>query len=312
MSRLMKKLILAIVSALLLSDLAADAAVQQLSRTVAPFSSISVSDAFTVRLVRGSDSRVLLSVEEAYADYVTCDVVGYTLTISLDERKVPLEVRRQFRGKGTPDPVFSAVVYVPELLKSVTLTDKAVLTDTEDVFDKASVSFSLSGSSSVKSLSLSSRSLRISMQNKSVADFTFVGQTTDVETSNSSHLTIDDSSDASSYFLQGSSKINAKCRTKEVSVRTKSNCVMLLTGSGDSAVYDINGTSEVDASSFDVPDAKVSMSSVCKLSQSAYRSLTVNLNGGSTLYFGNEPQVTVENIKSATMSRIASGQKTSS
>ena len=83
---------------------------------------------------------------------------------------------------------------------------------------------------------------------------------------------------------------------------------MSVSGSGNTAVFDLNGTSEVDAFGFEVPDATVTMTSVCKLGESAYRNLIVNLNGGSSLYFANEPTVSIENIKSSTMTR-ASGAR---
>ena len=83
----------------------------------------------------------------------------------------------------------------------------------------------------------------------------------------------------------------------------------LISGSGNRAEFDINGTSEVDASAFEVPDAVVKMSSVSKLTEAAYKSLRVNLNGGCTLYFLNDPSVTIENIRSATMTPDTSSRK---
>lgn len=304
----MKKCILSVICFLLLLSQAAGAATKQKSINLAPFSSISVSGPFTVSLVRGSDYRALVSIEEAYEDYLICNTASGGLQISVDEKRVPSEIKRQFRGKGTPSPVFSAVVYVPELIKSVTVSDKAVLENCEDVFDKARAAFTLTGNANVKQLSLSSQVFELNMQNKSEADFTVICKNTIVGTSNSASLKIDDTSEQSEYSLQGSSKVNAKSRTTSVRVRTKANSSMKLSGSGENAAYELSGTSEVDASEFEVPDATVSMSSVCLLSQSAYKSLTVNLNGGSTLYFANDPQIYIENIKSSTVSRSSTSK----
>lgn len=291
----------------------AQAATKQYSRPLSPFSSVEISGSFTVSLVRGSDYRALLSVEEAYIDYVTCEVKGSSLVIGLEERKVPSEIKRLFRGKGTPDPVFSAVVYVPDLLLSVTLSDKAVLTDTEDLFDKSRVSFSLSGSSTVKALKLSSLSFNLTAQNKSVADFDVTCHECNVQLSNSAQLHIvERESEHSDYRLQGTSKTTSICSSELLKIYTKGNCTMVVSGSGEKAEFDINGTSEVDASGFEVPEATVKMSSVCKLTEAAYKSLRVNLNGGSTLYFMNDPAITIENIRSATMSPAYPGRKTQS
>ncbi|MBO6169630.1 MAG: DUF2807 domain-containing protein [Bacteroidales bacterium] len=309
----MKKLILSLLCCTVLMSTVAGAATRQYSRSLTPFSGVEVSGPFSVSLVRGSDYRSLLSVEEAYIDYVICEVRGSTLYIGLEERKVPSEIKRLFRGKGTPDPVFSAVVYVPDLLQSVTMSDKSVLVDTEDLFDKSRVTFTLSGSSTIKSLKVSSLSFNLSAQNKSVADFDVTCRECKVQMANSAQLHIvEQESEESEYKLAGTSKTVSLCTSGLLSVYTKGNCTMTVTGSGTKAQFDINGTSEVDASGFEVPDAVVKMSSVCKLTEAAYKTLRVNLNGGSTLHFINDPAVTIENIRSATMSPAFSGRKTQS
>lgn len=304
----MKKWILSAFLLTLLGMPGAEAAVKQTSINVSPFSTVKVAGSFSVSLVRGSDYRVLLSVEEGYMDYVVCGVTAGELTIDLDERFVPAEVKRQFRGKGTPDPVFSAVVYVPELVKAVEMTGKAVLRDTEDVFDKARVEFSLVDNAAIRQLDLSSQSVMISLQNKSTADIKVICKQLDASTANSSSLTIDETSEDASYSLQGSSKIISKSRGSKVSIKTKSNSTMTLVGSGDSIAYNLSGTSEVNAVDYEVPEASIVMTSVCMLSQSAYKSLTLNLNGGSTLLFAGDPVMKVENIKSSTVSRLNTGK----
>ncbi len=306
----MKKLIICLLFGALLLSTGARAVTRQYSRPLAPFTGVEVSGQFSVSLVRGADYRALLSVEEAYIDYVICEIKGYTLKISLDERKVPTEVKRQFRGKGTPDPVFSAVIYVPDLLQSVELSDKAVLKDTEDLFDKSRVTFKLSGSSSAKSMKVSSLNVDITLENKASGEFDLTCRDSKVQMSNSSQLRlVEQESETSTYVLHGSSKLTARCNTGLLGVYTKSNCVGVISGSGNRAEFDINGTSEVDASAFEVPDAVVKMSSVSKLTEAAYKTLRVNLNGGCTLYFLNDPSVTIENIRSATMTPETSSRK---
>ena len=293
---------------LLLGSAVAVAAVKQTSVSVDPFSALKVSGSFSVSLVRGTDYRVLLSVEEGFMDYVVCGVSAGELTVDLDERFVPAEVKRQFRGKGTPDPVFSAIIYVPEGVKSVALTGKAVLRDTEDVFDNTGVEFSLVDNAAIRQLDLTSQSIIISLQNKSTADIKAICKQLDASTANSSSLSMDETSESASYSLQGSSKIIAKSRGSQVSVKTKANSTMTLVGSGESISYDLSGTSEVNAVDYEVPDARIVMTSVCMLSQAAYKSLTLNLNGGSTLLFAGDPVMKVENIKSSTVSRINGGK----
>ena len=284
------------------------AEVSQSSINLSPFATVKVSGPFNVSFVRGTDYRALVTVEEAYMDYVICQVNSHELTIDLDERRVPAEVKRQFRGKGTPDPVFSAVVYVPELVQEVRLTGKAVLKDTEDVFDKSRIEFKLEDASAVKRLEVSSQVISIKMENKSTADFKLTCKMFSAETANSSALTVEETSEDANYSLLGSSKIISKNHGVRVSVKTKSNSYMTLVGSGEIVSYNLSGTSEVNAVDYEVPDAEITMTSVCMLTQAAYKTLKLNLNGGSTLFFVNDPMVSIENIKSSTVSRPYQGK----
>ena len=306
----MKKLIYTCLCCALLISTGAAAATRQYSRTLSQFSAIDISGPFSVSLVRGGDYRALLTVEEEYIDYVICNVKGSVLSLGLDERKVPSDVKKKFRGKGTPDPVFEAVVYVPELLQGLTMSGKAVLSDTEDLFDKSRTTFSLSGNCVVMPISLSTLTFSLTMQNKASADIAVTCKESFVEAGNTSVLKYEEECDNSSYTLSGNCKVSSVCRNKLVNITTKANCSMSISGTSDRAVYTISGTSEVDASRLEVPDANVTMQSVCKLNQAAYRSLTVNLSGGSSLFFAGDPSVTIENIKSATMSR-SSGSRVS-
>lgn len=222
-----------------------------------------------------------------------------------------LEVRRLFRGKGTPDPVFSVIIYSPDLLQSVTLSGKAVLQDTEDIFDKARVAFSLSENASVKSLTLSTLVFKLEMKGKSSADFKLNCRETRVDMANSSSLTLDEQSEDSFYDIAGSSKSKVRSATSRLTLNARGNASMTLSGTGDGATFELASTSEVDASGFNVSDADVRMTSVSRLSVSAANVLRVNLNGGSTLLFAGDPAVSIDNIRSATMSRLNVGGSTS-
>jgi len=301
----MKKFLATIASFVALCCGVLSAQVTQYSIDVQPFSVVDISGPFEVSMVRGTQPRVLLSVTEEFKPYVECSTNGGTLNLSLDERGVPMEVRRLFRGKGTPNPVFTAVIYVPDLVQAVNLDDKVVLKDTEDLFDKARISFSLEGNSCVKSLKLSSLVFKLEMRGKSAADFTVSCRESIVDLANSCSLTMNEVSEDSFYTLAGSSKSNVKCETQRLTLSAKANSSMTLSGTGDGATFELSSTSEVDASRFGVTDADVRMSSVSRLSVNVVNVLRVNLNGGSTLLFAGDPAVSIDNIRSATMSRLS-------
>ena len=300
----MKKLLTTIAALAALGCGLLSAQTVQYSVDLPSFSTVDISSPFEVSLVRGQQPRALISVLEAYKDYVTCSVSDGILSVGLDEKKVPLDVKRQYRGKGTPDPIYSAIVYVPDLLKAVNMSGKAVLRDSEDVFDKAHTVFTLDGQSSVMTLNVSTLLFNLNMQGKSTADLKAVCRETNVNLAGSASLTMDEQTDKSQYVLAGSSKARVKSKTMSFSVLAKANSSMTLAGTSDGADYELAGTSEVDASLFEVSDADIRMSSVTRLSVAVANVLRVNLNGGSTLQFLGDPSVVIDNIRSASMTRI--------
>ena len=301
----MKKLLTVAFAALLaMCSGVLQAQTAQYSVDLEPFAGIDVSGPFEVSLVRGTQYRALISVLEPYRAYVVCEVHGGILNITLDEKKVPADVKKQFRGKGTPDPFYKAIVYVPDLIRSVTLSGKSVLHDTEDLFDKARVTFSLEGNASVKSLEVNSVVFCLDMKGKSDGDFRISGRESEVSLAGSSSLTLDAVCDECNWELQGSSKLNATSETKKFNLSAKGNSDTKLSGKADEAFFQMAGTSECNAQNLQVATADVQMSSVCTLSINALQTLKVNLNGGSTLLFGGEPSIIVDNIRSSTMSHL--------
>lgn len=274
----------------------------QLSRECGAFSGIDAGGQFELTIVKGTQGRVLITIEDVYEPYLICQVKGSVLKLSIDERKVPSDVKRMFRGRATPDPVFSAVVYVGSALQSVTLSDKAVLASAEnEVFDPSRCSFSLSDNSSVKDLTISSESLRIIMQNKAVAKLDASCGDFSVEQSNSSNLDVKVNSRQASFKLSSMAKAMANVTTGSLEVNTRGNSSLNLDGKAEKVAFELSGTSEVDALSLDVPDAEVRMSSLCKLVEAASKTLKINIGGGASLSFAGNPEITVENIRSSTV-----------
>ena len=305
----MKKSILSTLVLAVLFSTAAGAAVAQTTLELNEFTGISIGGSFDVSIVKGTGYQAVVTVEDAFLPYLECKVNGRTLSIDLDERKVPSEVRKQFRAKGTPTPEFKALITVPGVLQSVALSDKAVLRDCDGVFDDAKVSINLTDNAIARNVDVKSQAVHIYLQNKSAGDFKVNSKVLEVEAGNNTNLRIEDNSDLSDYQIQGSTNVTATVQTATLKISAKGNSEMKLSGTASSAVYELSGTSEVSAEEFEVPDARVTMSSVSVLKQGAYKTLTVNLNGGSTLLFANDPVVTVENIKSSTMARISTGRK---
>ena len=97
---------------------------------VSEFNAVNVSDDFDVTVSRGTYG-VRLTVDKELAPYVEVYVRSKVLYISYDEKAVPKEIRKMYRGKGSLTPVFRVVAYTPEL-QAVTLSDNATLSGVEE------------------------------------------------------------------------------------------------------------------------------------------------------------------------------------
>ena len=276
----------------------------QYSLDLEPFSAIEVSGPFRVSLVSGSQYRTLISVLEPYKEFVECSASAGVLSLTLDEKKVPSEIKKKYRAKGTPDPVYDAIIYVPELIRSVHLSGKAVLHDTEDLFDKARASFEVEGNAAIEPLALSSLIISLDVKGKGTADMKVSCRESEVRLAGSGVINLSGDAQECDWQVQGPSKFNANVSGGNLFLAAKGNSDSFLSGTAESAKFDIGGTAEVDASRMEVTSANVTMSSVCKLSVNALQTLKVNLNGGSTLLFAGEPSIVVDNIRSATMSHL--------
>jgi len=116
---------------------------------VTEFDSIHVSDDFEVTLSRGAYG-VRMTVDKELLPYVEVYVKAKTLYVSYDERSVPKELKKLYKGKNGLTPVFRIVAYTPEI-KSVTLEDNATFIGIEE-FMSSQFELSATGKTQVRNL----------------------------------------------------------------------------------------------------------------------------------------------------------------
>ena len=145
----MKKLILAVIAALLFgaSALAQPLLVQD--KNYEKFTKVSVEDNFVLRFIKADRYSVTLKTDERIAAHVQAYVKNSTLYLVVDEKGYSPELKKELRKKGAAAPVLEADVYMPTI-NSVVIKDKAVLascdrfeteTFTMTVTDNALVSY---------------------------------------------------------------------------------------------------------------------------------------------------------------------------
>ena len=66
---------------------------------ISAFERISLGGDFALELRYGKQFRVQVDVEELFADYVLMAVEDSSLTVSVDDRRVPGDVRRLYRNR---------------------------------------------------------------------------------------------------------------------------------------------------------------------------------------------------------------------
>lgn len=299
----MKKVILSI-AAVIAAALTMNAQVKQYSFDLTPFNSIEVSNDFEVSVVNGDVYSALLSVDEPYRDYVTCGVNGSVLKVSLDEKKVPSEVKKLYKGKGAVPPTFRVTVTMPDRLQAVKLSGKAVFFEARDVMSHDDVTITLTDNAVVKTMDLEARDVFVNVEKKAYANLAITCDKLSVNAAGSSTVTINQKVKTTDCKVQGASNVTISGSTEALGFNIKgNNAKATLSGQAVNAEYNIGGSANVNASALECDNAVVKMNSICTLNQAASKNLSVDLSGGATLIFSGDPIVRVENIKASTMTR---------
>ena len=287
--------------------------------TVSEFNAVNVSDDFEVTVSRGTYG-VRLTVDKELAPYVEVYVRSKVLYISYDEKAVPKELRKQYRGKGALTPVFRVVAYTPEL-QAVTLSDNATLTGVEE-FTAGEFELTTAGKSQVKNLSISATSARISMKKNAVATLNLkTDRGVEVNTDNNANLKLTFTgrelaltADGSSVVIAeggttrnlnlstgGSSQVSVISDTEKVEVTSEGSSKLTLTGKAREMEVKGSRSSVVDAFAMPMEEVEANLSSSSNVTGAVSKKISVNLVGGSSLYYSGSPVFEIEKIVKSTL-----------
>ena len=287
--------------------------------TVSEFNAVNVSDDFEVTVSRGTYG-VRLTVDKELAPYVEVYVRSKVLYVSYDEKAVPKELRKQYRGKGALTPVFRVVAYTPEL-QAVTLSDNATLNGVEE-FTAGEFELTTAGKSQVKNLSISATSARISMKKNAVATLnlktdrgvevntdnnanlklTFTGRELAL-TADGSSVVVADGGTTRSLNLStgGSSQVSVISDTEKVEVTSEGSSKLTLTGKAREMEIKGSRSSVVDAFAMPMEEVEANLSNSFSVTVSVSKKVSVNLVGGSSLFYSGSPVFEIEKIVKSTL-----------
>lgn len=266
------------------------------------FSGISLGGDFILDIQYGKQYAARLDVEELLAEYVQFSVMEGMLTVSLDERRVPGEVRKLFRGKDAAAPTLRVSVTMPETLQSLQLEGRSVLLSADDlVVDPDGIDIRVTDNARISSFAFGSGRVSLSMDKKAEAGLSVTADSLSLRQSGTSTLALSQNTTASNLEVSGSCTLTAGGETGLLKLDSKGFAKVILNGKTPVVRYKLANSSQVNATVLEAGRAFVEMAGLGTLTQGASEELTVDLSGGATVYFLGDPAIHVIYLKNASL-----------
>lgn len=293
---------------------------------VGDFSSISVSDDFEVSLVKGKQG-VKVTSEKELIPYIQVYVRSKTLFISYDEKSVPKDTRKLFKRRGASDPVFRAVVSMPEL-GGITLSNNATLSAVEN-FSGNNLEINLADKAQVKTLSAHVNAATLTMKKNAQASVNIEAdskltintegnaelklggkaQEIAVDAAGSSELTLAADCKTSAITTSGTAEVSLSQKAEKISLNAGGYSKLNLSGEADVILLQGERSASVEANAFTVKKAEANLSGSAKVNISITESLDATLLGGSALYYTGTPSIKIGKIIKSTLAPYGSTAK---
>jgi len=292
----------------------------QLEETTLPvgeFSIVNTNGDFEITLSKGSYG-VRVTADKNLMPYVQVYVRSNTLFITYDEKSVPKDIKKFYKGKSAPKAIFRAVVTMPQL-NGITLDDNAMLSSTEMFYGSDAV-ISLSDKSQIRNLSLQASSITVKMDKNTHASLSLVAdkkmevntddkavlklaekaQEVTLNAKGNSDNALSGESDVLNLNLSEKSNTNMSHRSKSAILHVGGSSKLNLTGSAE--YMEVNGdkNAEVEAVAFPVQAMKADLNGG-KVNVAVEKELNVSLQGGSTVLFTGSPTILVNRIIKSTL-----------
>lgn len=285
---------------------------------VGEFSTVDVNGDFDIVLAKGSYS-VRLTTDQALAPYVQVYVRAKTLYITYDEKSVPKDIKKQYKGKNAPVPVFRAVVSLPEL-GGINLDDNVMLATTEEFYG-SSVQLSLSGKSQIRNLSLNANEIELNMKknaqavlslsadskleantdDKAVLKLTEKAKVFTLNAKGNSDNAISGEGEALNLKLSEKANASLNQKVQKVSMEVGGSSALVLNGEGEFLEVKGEKSATVDAAVFPVERVIANLNGNCKVNVNVEKELKVTLEGGSTLSYNGAPTLLLGKIVKSTL-----------
>ena len=285
---------------------------------VSEFNGLNISDDFDVTVAKGSFS-VKLTVDKDLMPYVDVYVRSKTLYLSYDQKAVPKNIKKQYKGKSAPVPVFRVVVYTPTL-ESVVMSDNTRLTGVEEFFS-SNFTLDAADKAEVQNLTVNATSAKVQMKKNTKAMLTLktdrgvevvtegnasvklnsTGKELIVNTSGSSNVAATGDCTLLNIASAGSSQVNVTTETEKVAVTAEGSSKVLLNGRGKQLIVKGTRSSSLDAYAFPVDEVEADLAGSSTVSVSVSQKVSATLVGGSSLYYSGTPEFRITKIVKSTL-----------
>lgn len=291
-----------ILTAALAMAFAAAAQTTTKSEDLVAFDSIEISNDFEVTFHQADFYRVDWTYDTILNDVVGVSVSGKTLHISLNKKGMSSELKKTYRGRNAPKPILKATVYAPSF-SNLTLSENAVFNAADNRIETDVFQLSVTDKAQVSRLSVGADRAVITMDKDGKAALTLAAGQIDIRTARSSALDLKQTSGTLNISTANTSVVTVSGDTEAMATTTQNSSKVTVSGTASTLRHDGKGSSEVDVLNAPVQSAEVTMANSGKLYLSVSDTLRVDLKGGSSVYFSGEPQISVVNIVSSTLTR---------
>lgn len=284
---------------------------------VGEFTMVSANGDFEVTLSKGSYG-VRLTTDKNLTPYVQVYVRSNTLYLTYDEKSVPKDIKKLYKGKNASQPVFRAVVSMPQL-NGIELNDNVILSSAE-AFYGSDIVISLTDKAQVRNLTVQGNSITVNMKKNAQAALTLTAdKKMEVTTDDKAILKLAEKAREitlnakgnSDNALSGEGEIlnlnlsekttsNVSHRTKNAVLNVGGSSKLILTGTGEYLEVKGGKNAEVEAVAFPVKTMKAELDGG-KVNVAVEKEMNVTLLGGSSLFFTGSPTLIVNKIVKSTL-----------
>ena len=296
----MKKLLFVLIAALVTSFAANAQASLVQENDYESFSSVNVSDDFSVKLINSPKYSVKTVSDERIAPYVVCYVKNGVLYVSLDRKSFSQELKKQMRVKGTAAPILEAEIYCPTI-KSLEMSGNANL-KLADVINAPNFTLILTDKAKVNKINFEGETAEINLSKGAYASIEATTvKTLYVTTENTSQAIVKHFGNAISLVSSGASTQNVESEVVNMNADFSGGSTIEVKGSTTMLQAKGSGTSRLTAEETVADSASVTQTGSSKCHVNVTGNLLVNLSGGAMLTFKDKPVIEVERILNSTL-----------